>query len=63
MKKIIIALCALLVITCSAITADEKEKENCFFIELESGEVVEICDDDLDISPCGLGGKCGPGCF
>ena len=52
MKKIIIALCALLVITCSAITAEE-EKENCFFVELESGEVIEICDDDLDISPCG----------
>ena len=63
MKKLILTLCALLVITCSAVTAEEENKDNCYFIELENGEVVEICDDDLDISPCGLGGKCGPGCF
>ena len=62
MKKIILVLCALLVITCSAITAEE-EKENCFFIELESGEVIEICDDDLGISPCGLGIPCEHECW
>ena len=63
MKKLILTLCALLVITCSAVTAEEENKDNCYFIELENGEVVEICDDDLGISPCGLGGSCGPGCF
>ncbi len=61
MKKIIIALCALLVITCSAITAEE-EKENCFFIELESGEVIEICDEGADISLCGVSDPCGRNC-
>ena len=63
MKKLILTLCALLVITCSAVTAEEEGKDNCYFIELENGEVVEICDDDLGISPCGIGGRCGPGCL
>ena len=58
MKKLILTLCALLVITCSAVTAEEENKDNCYFIELENGEVVEICDDDLGISPCGLTPTC-----
>ena len=61
MKKIILVLCALLVITCSAITAEE-EKENCFFIELESGEVIEICDEGAGISPQGVKDPCGVKC-
>ena len=62
MKKLILTLCALLVITCSAVTAEEENKDNCYFIELENGEVVEICDDDLGISPCGLTLPCGRLC-
>ena len=62
MKKIIIALCALLVITCSAVVADEEDKEHCFFIELESGEVIEICDEGADISLCGVSDPCGRNC-
>ena len=62
MKKLILTLCALLVITCSAVTAEEEGKDNCYFIELENGEVVEICDDDLGISPCGLTPPCGRLC-
>ena len=63
MKKLILTLCALLVITCSAVTAEEENKGNCYFIELENGEVVEICDDDLGISPCGLGIPCEHECW
>ena len=62
MKKIILALCALLVITCSAITADEDGKEHCFFIELESGEVIEICDEGVGVSPQGVKDPCGVKC-
>ena len=62
MKKLILTLCALLAITCSAVTAEEEGKDNCYFIELENGEVVEICDDDLGISPCGLDQICGELC-
>ena len=62
MKKLILTLCTLLVITCNAVTAEEENKDNCYFIELENGEVVEICDDDLGISPCGLGSDCVYNC-
>ena len=63
MKKLILTLCTLLVITCNAVTAEEENKDNCYFIELENGEVVEICDDDLGISPCGLGIPCEHECW
>ena len=61
MKQTILILCTLLVLTCSVVVADE-EKENCYFVELESGEVIEVCDDDLGISPCGILDPCGRDC-
>ena len=56
-------MCTLLVITCNAVTAEEENKDNCYFIELENGEVVEICDDDLGISPYGTKAPCVFRCF
>ena len=40
------------------VLSDEENKDSCCFVELENGEVVEICNDDLGISPYGLGIPC-----